>query len=72
MLSLPCGPEYKTMAIATMGDENILQLSSELGKYNLAIADCLKPGGALSILLKIIDSISPLKFPNLKSIAYTN
>ena len=47
MLSLPCGPVYKTVAIATIGDNNIENISASC---KLPVADVRKPGGAAIIL----------------------
>lgn len=50
ILSLPCGPIYKTVAIATIGMENLMRLKS---KVSLPVADVRKPGGC-DIILNVI------------------
>lgn len=45
MLSLPCGPTYKTVGIATIGNENIRTIKSMLSS-KIAVADVLAQNGA--------------------------
>jgi uncharacterized NAD-dependent epimerase/dehydratase family protein len=54
MLSLPCGPLYQTIGIATMGDTNIHQISSMLNGNEIVVADVLQQGGGEKLLDKII------------------
>lgn len=53
MLSLPCGPNYKTIAIATIGNKNIFDIKNMNNIGNLEVADVKKPEGALKILNSI-------------------
>lgn len=46
MLSLPCGPVYKTIGIATIGNENIKKIRNIVGIEDIAIADVRQEGGA--------------------------
>ncbi|MFC2138493.1 DUF1611 domain-containing protein [Bacteroidota bacterium] len=54
MLSLPCGPIYKTVAIATIGSENIRKINEIKDFNNLEINDVRMPGGSEKILDSII------------------
>lgn len=47
MLSLPCGPKYETVAIATIGEDNITEVKK---LTTLPVADVRKPGGPAIIL----------------------
>ena len=45
MLSLPCGPEYKTVGIATIGQDNIQKIKSIPELKGMPVADVLMEGG---------------------------
>ena len=55
MLSLPCGPKYKTLGIATIGEENIRKISTMPEIEGLTVADVFMQGGAEILLDKIIE-----------------
>lgn len=57
MLSLPCGPSYKTVGIATIGDENIRKIGQIL-EHKIPVADVLQPGGAKILLEAILNSFN--------------
>lgn len=54
MLSLPCGPVYKTIGIATIGQENINKIKNIIGSEIIVIADVLLSGGAGELLNAVI------------------
>ena len=55
MLSLPCGPEYKTVGIATIGNENIQRLRNLKELKNIPVADVRLSGGSLELLKAVLD-----------------
>ena len=55
MLSLPCGPIYKTVGIATIGDENIKNIKKLLKDDNIAVGDARQPGGPAILLKSIVE-----------------
>lgn len=50
MLSLPCGPEYNTVGIATIGKENIYNISGLMSDKDIPVADVRMDGGADKLL----------------------
>jgi len=55
MLSLPCGPVYKTVGVATIGEDNIETLINTKGFNKMAIADVLTDKGPEILLKAILD-----------------
>ncbi len=53
ILSLPCGPEYKTLGIATMGQNNINNINKLLN-YEYPVEDTLTEKGAKILLNEIL------------------
>ncbi|MCG8698025.1 MAG: DUF1611 domain-containing protein [Bacteroidales bacterium] len=54
MLSLPCGPAYKTVGIATLGEQNIDNISKLEGLADIPVADVLIKNGAGVLLNAVI------------------
>lgn len=55
MLTLPCGPEYNTVGIATIGEENISNIEELTNDIKLPVADVRMPGGADKLLDAILN-----------------
>lgn len=55
MLSLPCGPTYKTVGIATIGTNNINKIKTFPGFENMVVDDVLQSGGAKKLLDAILN-----------------
>jgi uncharacterized NAD-dependent epimerase/dehydratase family protein len=53
MLSLPCGPIYKTVGIATIGQDNIKKIRTNLHN-NIPVSDVRIPGGPAFLLEAIL------------------
>lgn len=55
MMSLPCGPEYNTVGIATIGQENIDELKGMEGIKGIPVADVLLGKGSEILLDAILE-----------------
>ena len=53
-LSLPCGPIYKTVGIATIGSDNIENIKKIINQNEISVSDVLNDNGG-EILLEAID-----------------
>lgn len=57
ILSLPCGPLYRTVAIATIGEDNIRNINQIL-ENEIPVADVMQPGGPAILLEAILESFN--------------
>ena len=64
MLSLPCGPEYNTVGIATIGDKNIYEIENLMAYNGLPVADVRKSGGPAKLLDAILEYFNEKKVTN--------
>lgn len=55
LLSLPCGPTYNTIGIATMGEQNIKNIRKIISSENIIIEDALANNGATFLLDQIVE-----------------
>ena len=58
LLSLPCGPEYNTVGIATIGEENINTIQNMMGYNGLPVADVRQKGGPGVLLDAVLNYIT--------------